>query len=148
MTGNEARELLERHHARYEVSSYYVLLDVRTQGTPPVQQRIHAGFDVDLYATGSGHEPLLSKDVFRTTIHDLCAAFREVLAPANGAHNIEIIPFETSVVLNVEHQLDPEALVRIRITHTRGLDQPAGEIEEKTLNDVIALLHTLGVRRT
>jgi hypothetical protein len=148
MTGNEARELLERHHARYEVSSYYVLLDVRKPGTPAVQQRIRAGFDVDLYATGSGHEPLLSKGEFRTTIHDLCAAFREVLAPANGAHNIEIIPFETSVVLNVEHHLDPEALVRIRITHTRGLDQPAGELEQKTLDDVIGLLHTLGVRRT
>ena len=148
MTGNDTRELLERHHARYEVSSYYILLDVRTPGTPPVQRRIHAGFDVDLYATGGGHEPLLSKGEFRTTIHDLCAAFREVLAPANGAHNIEIIPFETSVVLNVQHHLDPEALVRIRITHTRGLDQPAGEIEQKTLNDVVGLLHTLGVRRT
>ena len=43
---------------------------------------------VDLYATGDGHGPL-SNGELRETIHDLCAACREILAQVNGAHNID-----------------------------------------------------------
>jgi len=147
--GNSARELLQRHAARYEVSSYYVVLDVRTFGVPPSQRRVHAGFDVDLYGTGLAHSSMVSTEnsELRTTLDDFCAACREVIAHLAENCTIEIIPFEGTLVLNAKSHFDPEALVRIRIAHLRGLDQPAGASEEKALADVVAILESLGVRK-
>jgi hypothetical protein len=39
-------------------------------------------------------------------------------------------------------------LVRIRITHSRGLDRPAGPSEEKARDEVVDRLDALGVKRT
>jgi hypothetical protein len=148
-THDHARELWIRHHPRYEVSPYYVVLDVRTFGVPPSQRRIHAGFDVDLYGNGFDHGSALSFEhgQLRATLDDLCAACREVVANATEDSRIEIIPRNATLVLNVKRHFEPEALVRIRITHSRGLDQPAGASEEKARADVEESLDALGVKK-
>ncbi len=43
------RSLAQEHHAFYEVSPYYVLLDERPVGLPATTRNIHAGFNVDVY---------------------------------------------------------------------------------------------------
>jgi hypothetical protein len=37
-------------------------------------------------------------------------------------------------------------MLRIRITHGRGLDQPAGAPEERALKEIQEQLHVLGVK--
>jgi hypothetical protein len=143
-----ARQIFMRHRARYEVSPYFVVLDDRTFGVPPSHRRIHAGFDVDLYGNGSGSALSIGNGEPRATLDELCAACRKVVAPATEYCRIEIIPYEATLILNVKSHFEPEALLRIRITHSRGLDQPAGASEERGLADVGNSLESLGVKRT
>jgi hypothetical protein len=146
---DNARELLMRHSARYDVSPYFVMLDVRTFGLPATQRKIHAGFDLNLYGNGFHDPPMhsIGNGELRATLSELSAACRDVVSQAKENCTIEIIPFEATLVLDVKRHFEPEALVRIRITHSRGLDQPAGASEEKALADVIAGLHSLGVKK-
>ena len=145
-----ARQIFTRHSARYEVLPYFVVLDVRTFGVPPSQRRIQAGFDVDLYGNGFDHGSALSFENGepRATLNELCAACRKVVAPATEYCRIEIIPYDATLILNVKIHFEPEALLRIRITHSRGLDQPAGASEERARADVGNRLESLGVKRT
>jgi len=149
-TRDHTRELFIRHHSRYEVSPYFVVLDVRTFGVPPSRRRIHSGFNLDLYGRGPDHGSALSfqNGGIRAALNELCAACRAVVKPAAEYASIEIIPFAATLVLNVKSHFEPEALVRIRITHTRGLDQPVGTSEEKARADVGGRLESLGVKRT
>ena len=149
-SSDDARQIFTRHSARYEVSPYFVVLDVRTFGVPPIHRRIQAGFDVDLYGNGFDHGSALSFEngELRATLNELCEACRKVVAPASEYCRIEIIPYEATLILNVKSHLEPEALLCIRITHSRGLDQPAGASEERGLADVGNRLESLGVKRT
>jgi len=139
-----------RHDARYEVTHYFVMLDVRTFGVPAAQRRIHAGFDLNLYGNGFRHPAMLSipNGELRATLQQLSAACRDVVSQAKENCTIEILPFDATLVLDVKRHFEPEALVRIRITHSRGLDQPAGATEEKALADVTASLDALGVKKS
>ena len=148
-TTDNDRELLMRHGAHYEVAPYFVMLEVRTFGLPPTQHKIHAGFDINLYGHGFHDPPMhsIADGELRATLSEISAACRDIVSQAKENCTIEIIPFEASLVLDVKRHFEAEALVRIRITHYRGLDQPAGASEEKALADVIAVLHSLGVKK-
>ena len=145
-----ARDLFTRHSARYEVSPYIVVLDDRPEDAPPSQRRTVAGFDVDVYASRTDHASAVSfqDGELRKTLDDICAACRETIAEAGEGSTIEIITFDSSLVLNVQSHLEPEALVRIRISHPGGLEQHAGADEEKARADIEQRLHALGVKRT
>jgi len=143
-----ASELFTKHHTRVEVSPYFVALDVRPFGAPPIQQKIQAGFDLDLYANGLKHGSLsFENGELQETVNELCAACGQAIAHAKENCQIEIIPFNTTLVFDTQSHLQPEALVRIRLSHPGGLDQPAGANEEKALADLLERLHSLGVRR-
>src|SRR5215813_7194686 len=45
----DVHDVLEPYHVRYEVHPDYIVLDRRPVGAPPVEQRVPAGFNVDLY---------------------------------------------------------------------------------------------------
>jgi len=142
---NNARELFMRYHARYLVSPYFV----RTSGNPPSQRRIQAGFDLDLHGKAANRGSFLSiwSGEFPATLDGLCAACSEVVAHAPWSRTIEIIPFNAALVFDAKSHFEPQALVRVRITHSRGRDQPAGASEEKVLADVIDRLDSLGVAK-
>jgi hypothetical protein len=142
-----AREIFQQHHARYEVSRYFVLLDVRTVGVPPTDRKIHAGFDVDVYGYFDDHGSTLSFENGepRETLKELYAACQVAAGQAVGDSRIELIADDATLVLDVHMHSEPEALVRIRITHSRGLDQPAGASEERALDGVLRSLKSLGV---
>jgi hypothetical protein len=68
--------------------------------------------------------------------------------PSKTGHDsttVEVIPSEESLVLDAQHDLQPEVMLRIRISHRRGLDQPKGPAEEEALGAVRETLHQLGV---
>jgi len=142
------REFLLQHGARYEVSPYYVLLDVRTFGVPPVQRKVQAGFDLDLYATGAGHGSLSFDDSeLEQILQELEEACREAVPPEAESSRIEMIRFDETLVLNIQNHFEPQALVRVRVTHSRGLDQPSGPAEDQSLAAIVRSLADLGVRR-
>jgi len=139
--------LIEKHKISYEVLPYYVLLDERPAGKPAIHKMIQAGFDIDLYAAGpegpigteAGNEEL------RAIEADLRRVAREIVPQAYSPDEIETTPFENSVILDVHRNLRPEAALRIRITHYRGLAQPEGPIEEGILAGIRRRLRQLGV---
>jgi hypothetical protein len=45
----DIRSLIQEHHACYEVSPYYVVLEQRPVGSAATTRRIQAGFDIDIY---------------------------------------------------------------------------------------------------
>jgi hypothetical protein len=99
----------------------------------------------DLTMTRPFHSRMMS---FGRTLDEICDACRETIAQAGGNSTLEIIPLESSLVLNVRSHFEPEALVRIRISHPSGLDKPAGESEDKARAEIEERLHALGVKRS
>jgi hypothetical protein len=148
-TLDHARGLFLHHHARYEVSPYFVVLDVRPPGVRPSRRKIQAGYDVDLYGNGFDHGAAHSFENGEPekTLEELHAACQIAVGQAVEHSGIEIIDDDGSVFLDVKSHLEPEAMVRIRITHTRGLDQAAGESERKVLAGVVKSLESLGVKK-
>jgi hypothetical protein len=51
------RELIKKYQAFYEVAPYYVLFEKRPPSGAAKTQRIHAGFDIDVYGVKSGLAP-------------------------------------------------------------------------------------------
>jgi hypothetical protein len=145
----DVHEILELNHVWYEVRTYYVLLERRPVGSPPLDQRIPAGFDVDLYGAlekmqlpfSHREEGLKVVDYFRAVAQELQAK-----AEKDGTR-IEVMTDPDSLTLDTHRQFQPEVLLRIRITHDRGLDQPGGPSEEEALKGIQEVLHELGVKR-
>ena len=139
------RELIKQYQAFCEVAPYYVVIEERPSNGAITKQRIQAGFDIDVYGVKSGLEPGPLSDYALG-----CAAFREVAqtvtSQTGDSCSIEIIPFASTVIVDTRRYFQPEGMIRIRITHGRGLGQPAGEPEEKALKAIVTQLHDLGIR--
>jgi hypothetical protein len=60
-----------------------------------------------------------------------------VTSQTGDSCSIEVIPFASTVILDTRQRLQPEGMIRIRITHCRGLGQPAGEPEQKALKEIV-----------
>ena len=138
---------IRKHQIFYEVSPYFVLLDQRNFGSPAVKRKVQAGFDIDLYGTAVSDELSLSDGgQMRLSLDGLRQAAEAILPHPSDSCAIQIIPFETTLILDTLDHLQPQALLRIRITHCRGVDQPAGPLEALTLKDVEEKLLALGVQ--
>jgi hypothetical protein len=70
---------------------------------------------------------------------------KTIQSHATDACSIEVIPFGSTAVLDTKSHLQPQAMLRIRITHQRGLEQPAGKAEQHALEEVEKELRRLGV---
>jgi hypothetical protein len=140
-------EVLKRYNIRYEVRPYYVVLDQRPAGTPSIERKVQAGFDVNLYgALDREHMPLFRTEGGRMVLDYFESVAQEVQSKAGQHCTVEIIPSVDSVILDTEHQFRPQAMLRIRISHDRGLDQPEGPSEEQALNAIRETLHELAVK--
>jgi hypothetical protein len=60
--------------------------------------------------------------------------------------SIEVISLASTVIVDPRLRFQQEATLRIRITHSRGLDQPAGATEERTLHELQERLKNLGLK--
>src|SRR5215467_9457590 len=71
--------VLERHRVRYEVHPYYVVSELRPVGAPPVDKRVRAGFDVDLFGTVEGMQlPRFQSEEGHTVVQYFEAITREL----------------------------------------------------------------------
>ena len=153
MAGNvreaDVHEILERRHTRYEVRPYYVVLEQRPVGAPPTVQKVQAGFDVDLYGVLEKEQfPLFRSEQGRLVVDHIKAVAQEIQSKFGGRCTIEVIPDENSEVLDTHHHFEPQASLRIRISHARGREQPNGPSEEQALEAIREVLTKLGVRRS
>lgn len=140
-----AQEVIERRHASYEVLPYCVIVEERPQGATPTVRRIQAGFDIDVYGMKNGDGPGISPDyeVGHAALQSIAAT---ILSHATDGLSVEVIPFTSTVFIDTRQQFEQKVMLRIRITHCRGLDQPAGSAEERALEEAVRELQQLGVR--
>jgi hypothetical protein len=142
----DIQDVLERHHVHYEVRPYYVVLYQRPAGAEPVERRIQAGFDVDLYGTPQTLQmPLYGGEEARKVMGHFESVAREIQSTVGQHCTVEIIPYSDSLILDTQHHFRPEAMCRIRISHCRGLDQPEGPAEEQALEAVRKTLRELQI---
>lgn len=138
------RELIRQYQAFYEVLPYYVQIEERSPEGPARTQRLQAGFDIDIYGVKNGLEPGPLSDYAQAH-----AALQEVANTVthDTTHccSIEVISFASTVIIDTRRHFQPEGVIRIRISHTRGLDQPFGPTEETALKATLVQLHDLGI---
>jgi hypothetical protein len=141
------QQLLKRYRAFYEVSPYHVVVE-EGHGSAGVTRRIvQAGFDVDIHAVSNKNElelPPPAEYAFG------CAELKKIAdAVSHKAKesSIEVISFPATVLSEAREQFRSEAVVRIRISHWRGMDQPFGLAERHALKEIEEQLQALGMRR-
>ena len=146
---NDLRSMVAEHHAFYEVLPQYVLVEQGHGSSTARMVKVQSGFDVEIYGANikddlamPGHDPDYALG---------CAALQEVTDNvsrlASGSCFLEIISFPSTVVIDNRSGSKVEGMFRIRISHRRGLDQPAGRPEQQALEQVEMQLHDLGVVR-
>src|SRR5208283_4476496 len=130
--------LVKERQVFYDVSPYYVELDERPVGLPAKTRRVQAGFEVDVYGVRTeDNEPAMPPP------HEYALAYaglqkiaERVSLHATDSCSLEVIPFPSVAIIDTRNQGKVEAIIRIRISHWRGLDQPAGPAEQRALEEI------------
>ena len=143
------RSVVKERHAFYEVLPYYVVLDERHGSLPATTRRVQAGFDVDVYGGRTEDNKLLKPESHEYSVS--YAALQNIVENVSqltsDSCSLEPIPFPSTVVIDVQDDAKVEAMLRIRISHFRGLDQPAGLPEQRALDEIEKQLNRLGIAR-
>jgi hypothetical protein len=137
-------EVIGQHHVFYEVQPYYTVLEERTQGSRPVMRRIQAGFDIDVFGIKTSSEQKPGADYL--VVYSALQKLVEAISPHSESCSVEVIPFGSTVIIDTKRGFQQEGMLRIRIKH-RGVDQPAGVLEERVLKELKERLHNLGLRQ-
>jgi len=139
--------LVKEHHAFYEVSPYYVLLDERPLGLPATTRSVHAGFNVDVYGVRTeDNEPAMPPpDEYALGYVGLQKLAESISQHSSDSCSLEVIPFPSTAIIDSRNHGQVEAMIRIQISHERGLNQPAGSPEQRALQEVERELKSLGI---
>jgi len=146
-TSKDLRRLVAEHHAFYEVLPYYLVLMENPGQLPAKTRSIRAGFDVDIYGVNTNKEPALPGPDYALGYGELQKAAQEISHRISDSCSIEAISFPSKIVFGGVSHAEVEGMLRLRISHRRGLDQPAGPAEDQALKEVEDHLHQLGVVR-
>ena len=142
----KAVEFAKEHHAFYEVQPSYVVIGEKA-GSLPSNRSVHAGFDVDIYGVAPNNELRFPGSDYALGYAEVQKAAEEISRHTSEGCSLEVIPFPSSVVIGGTTHADVHGMLRIRILHYRGLDQPAGLPEEQALKKLENQLQKLGVAR-
>jgi hypothetical protein len=138
------REIIESHKCFCEVSPYHIVFEDRPVGGAVSARRVHAGFDLDIFGVKMSREPDPPAEYW--LVYSKLKEMIDAVGRENKhASSIEVIPFGSTIVLDTRDHLQPMAMLRIRITHYRGIHEPAGEAEQEILKAVEAHLNDLGI---
>lgn len=145
----ELRTLVKKFHAFYEVSPSYVSVEEK-HGTPAARIRtIQAGFDVDVFGENPTKEmvsPGADPD-YALSYAGLQKIAEGISHHTSGSCSLQVIPFPSKIILGGPSHVQVEGMLRIRISHSRGLDQPAGPPEQQALEELEKQLHNVGLAR-
>ncbi len=134
-------ELMQKHHAYYEVQPYYVVIPQHASGST---RTVQAGFDIEVCGIRTSHGPGPSAD-YRIAYEALQKLAKMVMDHSTDRCIVEVIPSPSTVFLDTARHLEQYAMLRIRITHARGLEQSAGAPEERALKEIQQQLRNLGI---
>jgi len=142
----DLREVVNKHHAFYEVLPYCVVLEERHGSPTAITRTIQAGFDVDIYGRNLTNDMAMPgpDPDYALGYLELKEMTKEIL-PQAGSCSLEVMSFPSRVGLDARNHA-VEAMLRIRIAR-RDLDQPAGTAEQQALKEVENQLRGLGVAR-
>ena len=140
--------LVQEHHAFYEVLPYYLMVDDTNGGLSPTTRRVHAGFDVDIYGESTGEKLVIPgpDPAYTLGYSELQKISEELSRHATDSCSLEVLEFPATVFFDLRRHA-PEALLRIRISHCRGLNEPAGLPEQRALEELQKELKSLDVAR-
>jgi hypothetical protein len=143
------RSLAKEHHAFYQVLPYYLVLDESHGRIPARTRRVHAGYDVDIFgARTDANAPIMPPpEKYAPAYAELQRMAAEVSQDAAGACSVEVIAFPATAVIDAKGQGKVGALLRVRISHLGGLDQPAGLPERRALQEMEERLEASGIAR-
>jgi len=141
LTISDIRQLFQRHQAFYEIQPYYVMVDGPSDNE---MKKVHAGFDIDICGVRTEPDPWPPPDYINAA-HVLQDTVRRILPHTSDLCELEVIPFHSSVFLDCHHRFRQQGILRIRITHCRGLRLPSAEPELSALDEVEQELQALGV---
>jgi len=142
---SDVRTVIELRQVFYEVSPYYVMVDYPPVENGPAARMVMAGFDVDVFGLKASDEAQPSVDY--ELLHSTLQEVRAKVAPrTTDACYLEVIAYDSTVYFDAKHKFREETLLRIRITHQRGLDRPANKAEESALHNLEMELRQLGIR--
>jgi len=137
-------EIVKKHRVFYEVLPYYVQLEERPPGNTSARRKVLAGFEVDVYGARTREEHGPETD-YRTGYAALMDVVEKVLRLSTDSCVIEVISSGSGVFLDPRSGF--QRTLRVRITHGRGLDQPAGAPEERALKGLQEELRDLGINQ-
>jgi len=139
--------LVKEHHVFYEVSPDYVEIEERPVGRPAKTRRVQAGFNVDVYGVRTeDNEPVMpSPHEYAVGYAELQKIAERVSQHSSDSCSLDVIPFPSVAIIDTRNQGKVEAIIRITISHGRGLDQPAGPPEQRALEEVERELKSLGI---
>jgi hypothetical protein len=146
---DDLRSLVQEHHAFYEVSPYYVSLEENHGSSAATTRKIQAGFEIDVYGVNTKNElSVPGSDPHYALGY---AELKKIATKVSQNHaddfcSLSVIPFPDRVVLDNRNHAK-EAMLRIRISHFRGLDQPASLSEQHALQELEAELQGYGIAR-
>lgn len=137
---DDVTSLFKERHAFYEVATYHVVASAR---------RVHAGFDVDVYAARTnGTGPFMPPpDEYARASAALETVANQASQAAAGTCVVEAFSFPMTVTFGVRgHAGEPAAMFRIRIA-TSSFTRRAGDPETRALAEVEEQLKALGIVR-
>jgi hypothetical protein len=143
----DLRSLIDEHHAFYEVSPYYLVLKEKPGSLMPNTRTIQAGFDVDIFGMNTNEEPLLPGPDYLMGYAEVQRLAEEISRHTTDSCSLHVIAFPDRVALGGPSHTEPEGMLRVRISHHRGLDQPYGLAEEQALKELENQLKQLGIAR-
>jgi len=140
------RELIKEHHAYYEVWPYYVVTDEGSGSPAGSTHRIQAGFDIDIYAARTEKELPFHSPKYELGYTELQKIATEVSRHTQDSCSLEVIPFPSTIFLDTKNDLRSQARLQIRISHWRGLNQPAAQAQERALQEIERELQARGIQ--
>jgi hypothetical protein len=138
------RSFAKAHRAFYEVLPYHVALHDRLGS-----QRVHAGFDVNVYGVKSSDSVVLRMPPpaeYGLGYSALKTIVEKVSTDTAHACVIDLMPFPSTVVFDSRTDARVAAVYRIRISHW-GSGEPAGIAEQQALDAVEEQLKQMGIVR-
>jgi len=143
------RSLIQEHHAFYEVLPYYIVVDDANGRLSLATRMVQAGFDIDIYGERLKKELAMPGQDPDYTLgySELKKITEEHSRHATDSCSLEVVEFPSTAFFDLRRQLKPEALLRIRISHCRGLNEPAGLPEQRALEELGKVLESMGVVR-
>jgi hypothetical protein len=144
---DDLRSLVNAHHAFYEISPYNLILDEKPGSVPAMTRTIHAGFDVDIFGATPNNKFVTPGPDYALAYAELHKIIQNIGTHAGDSCSLELLSFPSRIVFVGRGHTEPQGMLRIRISHHRGIGLPSGLPEEQVLKEVEKQLKQLGMAR-